>query len=364
MSYFIADIGLTQDAKFYMNRLDRALGILLLLRKGATVSATDLAAHFEVSIRTIYRDIAALGELGVPIYAEMGREGGFRLVEGYFLPPIMLSTNEAISLLLGLTLLRRLRVTPFPKEIETAEHKLLAALPDHLRNILTKAAQLIGFEALPADIFHGEPQTEATPLADSTAVQTQEGLMVGQFLRAIFEEKRIRLHYRSPYRRQTSQKWVTPIGLLWDRDWWYLVGRPVDDEATVRLWRADRVLAIEQRPGHALPHPDFDVNQLLGRTWLQKAMNEWREEAPVKLQITPEQAQLLQKDWYYRYAQFEELENGQVSMSFGEDNPQRVFELVRWLGPGAALIEPRAWQAQLRNELSAMLAMYPTKVDR
>ena len=68
-----------------MNRLDRALGILLVLRTGATVSAAELAQRFEVSPPTIYRDIEALGAIGVPVYAEMGRAGGFRLVEGYFL---------------------------------------------------------------------------------------------------------------------------------------------------------------------------------------------------------------------------------------------------------------------------------------
>ncbi len=99
-----------------MNRFDRALAILLLLRSGKTLSATDLARRFEVSTRTIYRDIETLSAVGVPVYAEMGRDGGFRLLPGYFLPPVMFSVGEAISLLLGLTLLRSLRATPFAAE--------------------------------------------------------------------------------------------------------------------------------------------------------------------------------------------------------------------------------------------------------
>ena len=80
-----------------MNRLDRALGILLWLRSRKTVSAAELAKQFEVSQRTIYRDIETLSELGIPVYAEMGRAGGFRLLEGYFLPPVMFSVGEAVS---------------------------------------------------------------------------------------------------------------------------------------------------------------------------------------------------------------------------------------------------------------------------
>src|SRR5262245_23815104 len=139
-----------------MNRLDRALGILLLLRSGKTLSAAELSRRFEVSTRTIYRDVEMLAAVGVPIYAEMGRDGGFRLAEGYFLPPGMVAVGEAVSLLLGLTLLRRLRARPFAAELETSGQKLLAAVPDQLRAALAHAQQIVGFERLPADIFHPE----------------------------------------------------------------------------------------------------------------------------------------------------------------------------------------------------------------
>src|ERR1044072_2329971 len=104
-----------------MNRFDRALGILLLLRSGESLSATELARRFEVSTRTIYRDVEALGMVGVPVYAERGRDGGFRLVEGYFLPPVMFTRAEAVSLLLAVTLLRNLRSRPFAADLELAE---------------------------------------------------------------------------------------------------------------------------------------------------------------------------------------------------------------------------------------------------
>ena len=93
-------------------RFDRILGVLLFPRSGHVVSATDLARRFAVSTRTIHRDLKTLEAVGVPVYAERGCEGGFRLVEGYFLPPLMFAPGEAIALLLGLTLLRRPRARP------------------------------------------------------------------------------------------------------------------------------------------------------------------------------------------------------------------------------------------------------------
>jgi predicted DNA-binding transcriptional regulator YafY len=343
-----------------MNRFDRILGILLFLRNGQSVSASDLARRFEVSPRTIYRDIETLSAIGVPVYAERGREGGFQLLEGYFLPPLMFSRGEAISLLLGLALLRSLQAAPFTAELEIAGQKLLAAIPDRLRAILAEADKIIGFEKLPGDIFH--PELSTPPSMPSTT-DPAESQTVNLFLQAILDRTLVRLRYRSPYATKTRDFTVEPLGLFWDRDHWYLVGRPADREETPRLWRADRV--VEIKPGRPLEtaRPEFDVRELLGRNWLKSAMEHWREPDPVKIRLTAAQAQRLQQDWYYRHARFEPLPGGQILLTFGEDNQAVVLELLRWLGPGAELVAPEAWREALREELKQMLAQYPLDIS-
>jgi predicted DNA-binding transcriptional regulator YafY len=337
-----------------MNRLDRALGILLLLRGGKTLSAAELSQRFEVSTRTIYRDVEMLAAVGVPIYAEMGRAGGFRLVEGYFLPPVMFSVGEAISLLLGLTLLRRLRARPFAAELETSEQKLLAAVPEQLRETLSHAQQIVGFERIPADIFHPERPDPGAPATDDR----REGAAVGVFLQAILDRTIVALDYRSPYSARTVHVVVTPCGLLWDRDRWYLAGRQANRGEETRLWRADRVLAITPQAPTGAPSPAFDVGTLLGHRWLRAAMEGWRATAPVTIRLTRQQAQRLQQDWYYRHAHFEELPEDQVLMTFGEGERAVVLELLRWLGPGAELVAPVEWRVALRTELAQMLDTY------
>lgn len=336
-----------------MNRIVRALGILLLLRGGKTLSATELSRRFEVSTRTIYRDVEILASIGVPIYAEMGRAGGFRLVEGYFLPPVMFSVGEAISLLLGLALLRRLRARPFAGELETSEQKLLAAMPDQLRSTLAHAQQIIGFEHLPADIFHRE-RSDLGPAIDSA----DEGAVVSAFMRAILDRHTVALEYRSPYASGDELLVAVPRGLLWDRDRWYLVGERDQHGEGIRTWRADRVLSITLANTPAKQRGTFDVGGLLDHNWLRPAMQRWREESPVVLRLTPTQATRLQQDWYYRHAHYEQATDGGVLMSFGEDDQAVVLELLRWLGPGAELVAPAAWRAALRAELLAMLATH------
>ncbi len=152
---------------------------------------------------------------------------------------------------------------------------------------------------------------------------------------------------------------MEPLGLLWDRDRWYLAGRPAERERPVRLWRADRIVQIKPRQPLVTVQHGFDVRELLGRNWLRSAIEHWRDQAPVKIRLSCAQAERLQQGWYYRHAHFGPITQDQVVMTFGEQNPTVVLELLRWLGPGAELLEPQAWRERVREELKQMLALYP-----
>ncbi len=335
-----------------MNRLDRVLSLLLLLQDGRPVSASVLARRFEISVRTVYRDLEALSGLGAAILPEMGRRGGFRLGPGYFLPPVSLDPEEAVSLLLGLALSRALRVLPFPSKTEMAEKKLLAVLPEETRGTLEKAARYIGFEKVPPDLLHperGDPRPGDLPEGE------EESRVVGRFLRAILSRSRLRISYRSPYREETEAlREIEPRGIVWDRDRWYLVGDVEVRAGEPRMWRADRVVEVRSGPGMKPTSGDFDVSSLLGRRWLGKAMERWREEHPVRIALPRTQADILRRDWYYGHALFEDGTDGQTVLTIGEGDYERVSSLLRWLGPGAELLEPAEWRSRLAEEFRRM----------
>jgi predicted DNA-binding transcriptional regulator YafY len=337
-----------------MKELDRILGILLLLQSQRRIPARQLAERFAVSTRTIYRDLQTMSLLGIPIYAERGRGGGVRLLEGYFLPPLMFSRSEAIALLLGIIMLRALRSVPFQQDVDTASEKLLAALPEHLRASLARFGQIAGVELPSDDIFHPEPDE-----VDFSENAQRDGVTVTRFLQALFDGETVRLAYQSPYREAERAIDAQPLGVFWDRGRWYLVGVAAERPHARRLWRADRVTAITSAgaPANAR-REDFDIGDLLGRAWLQSAMDVWRANAPVRLRVTAEQAQRLQRDWYYRFARYETGEDGAATMEFGEGEAELPLALVRWLGPGAELLSPEDWRGVLRAQLEAMLRQH------
>ncbi len=332
-----------------MNPLERVLAILLLLTRRRLFPASELAARFGVSVRTIYRDIDRLIALGIPVEATRGAEGGFRLSGDYLSPPIALNKVETTALLVALTLARGLQTTPLKGDLEAAEAKLLAALPKAAREMLARGPSIVGIERPPDDIFHGRRPAER-PDEHQSAVDA--------FLEGILTQRRVEMIHRNPYRPSERVHEIEPHGLLWDRDLWYLVGRSLE-AGEIRMWRADRVLSITVTGMAFRPLSGFDVRTLLGRQWLERAMRTWEnEKAASRIRMSAEAATKLRRDWYYRHAAYFENGDGRVVMSIPDTDPDTVLPLVRWLGAGAEILEPASLREQLRSELEAIRLVY------
>ncbi|TNJ54250.1 WYL domain-containing protein [Paenibacillus hemerocallicola] len=111
-----------------MKRTDRLMAILIALQQRPE-TAQSLADKFEVSRRTVLRDMQSLSEMGVPLYAMAGPKGGFRLMEGFQLPPLQLDSQEALTVLFALRAMTKLADTPFNQARWTVTDKLKAILP-------------------------------------------------------------------------------------------------------------------------------------------------------------------------------------------------------------------------------------------
>jgi len=213
-----------------MTRTDRLLGLLLALR-GGRQTAAQLAARFEVSRRTILRDLDALGQLGVPIVALPGPGGGFSLANGYWLPPLRFAPEEAGVLLLALRGLGDAPDAPFAAARRGAEEKLRAALqPD----LLAAAKRDLGAVAL-------VPPRPPAP-EHFSAVQA-----------AIKDGRWLRVEYHSLRRPATHH--LLPRSLRAQDGRWFCraVSLEAGEERTYRLDRLRAVDPIPAPPGAEAP---------------------------------------------------------------------------------------------------------------
>lgn len=331
-----------------MNTIERALAILLLLTRRRLLPATELARRFGVSVRTVYRDMDRLITLGVPVVAERGAGGGFRLSAEFLAPPIALNRVETTALLVALALMRGLRATPLVRDLDSAEAKLLAALPRSAREILANGIRFVGIERAPDDIFHGEPAAPET--SDQQAA-------VDAFLQGILTQRRVELKHRNTYRGSERLHEIEPFGLLWDRNLWYLVGRSLASGDT-RMWRADRVVSITVTGMGFRPTAGFDIRTLLNRQWLERAMRSWDQDGEGTLiRLSAEAAETLRRDWYYRHACFSP-DGDTVVMTIPDNDAETVLPLVRWLGRKAEILAPEQLRDSLKDELDAIRSIY------
>ncbi|GFN34059.1 helix-turn-helix transcriptional regulator [Paenibacillus xylaniclasticus] len=202
-----------------MKRSDRLMAILMALQQRQE-TAQSLADKLEVSRRTVLRDMQSLSEIGVPIYAISGPTGGYRLVEGYKLPPLQLDAQEALAVLFALRATTKLADSPFNRARWTALDKLRAAMPPRTLN-------------------------EIEPLLQQVELEVPERKASAPYLTALIEHTAsgawISAQYRSERRR--SELLLRPQRVYTAHGFWYCEAYSAEHDE-VRTFRVDRFESV------------------------------------------------------------------------------------------------------------------------
>ena len=207
-----------------MNRIDRISAILIHLQSRRVVRAADLAERFGTSLRTIYRDIRTLEESGVPIESEAGI--GYSLMQGYRLPPVVFSREEAGSLLLSEKLMSQLSDHQAGDQHRSAMFKIRAVLQNADKEFLELMDERVWVR-----------KTRYLP-------ESPQAGFLGLITDALVARKCLRLRYFSNHRYENTERTVEPIGLWFMAGKWHLTAfcRLRED---VRQFRIDRILMLE-----------------------------------------------------------------------------------------------------------------------
>jgi len=221
-----------------MNRVDRLLAMIVFLQGRRVTRAEDMAAHFEVSARTVYRDLAALCEASVPVVGEPGV--GYNLMKGYHLPPVMFTQEEAGALFVAGELAERLTDPSVQGPVQEALQKIRAILPRTGQEFVNRLEPRMGVSG------HQQDGSKA---------------WLGRLHTAVAGHHVVRIHYQDGHGELTERN-VEPAGLLFYSGRWHLVGwcRLRQDQ---RDFRTDRIEKLDVLGERFEPRSEFRADDYL-----------------------------------------------------------------------------------------------------
>lgn len=310
-----------------MNRVDRLFAILLKLQNQHRLRAQDLADAFAVSKRTIYRDLNALNEMGVPIISLPGE--GFELMDTFFLPPVLFTSDEAGALFLGARMLHRQASGYLPGSIDGALEKLWAILPEGSRHHVQALSDIIEF-GLPADQFD----------LDNPKLLTLQ--------RAITERRVVFMRYHSYGSDTVTERDVEPLRLYFFGNHWLLIGycRLREAERVFRLERIDDLkLLFETFPPREIQLPDRPRIDVVVR--FEHNVVRW----------------VYERQFEFSLHSIEETPDGVIMRYRVPDD--KVTPIKSWIlswGAGATLLEPQSLAQEIAAEARRLLNNYPVMV--
>ncbi|MFD5423463.1 helix-turn-helix transcriptional regulator [Streptomyces sp. NPDC127069] len=322
-------------------RADRLLSLLLLLQSRGRMTAPELAAELEVSVRTVYRDVEALGASGVPVCVDRGPAGGYRLMDGYRTRLTGLTDAEAGSLFLA--------GAPGPARdlglgavVATARLKLEAALP----------AALADRARLVQDRFHLDAPAwfrDADPVPH-----------LAEVARAVWEQRTLRAEYRR-WSGELRLRELHPLGLVLKGGIWYLVAGVASMAGSPRTYRVSRLLAVAETGGTFERPAGFD----LAAHWEESSrrLEASLHQETALLRISPRAQRLLPMQFGAPGARALEGAGApdaegwvEVELSV-ESRAVAVGDLLR-LGPEAEVLGPPELRAAVAEAVGVLAARY------
>jgi predicted DNA-binding transcriptional regulator YafY len=305
-------------------RATRLVSLLLLLQMRGQLTAQELASHFEVSIRTIHRDVEALAAAGVPVEAVRGPAGGYRLAGGYRTKLTGLTAAEADALF----------VAPAPAAelglggvLANARLKVLAALPAELQERASRAERYFHLDT--RRWFRAEDTVPHLPTIAS----------------ATWHERRLSARYREG--RRVVRRTLEPLGLVLKGGAWYLVAHR---SAGMRVYRVSRFVSVRIRDEGFERPEDFD----LGAFW-----TEWSQtfEASLpRVEVTLRASELALRHLP------RDLQRGDGVYTVGFENLEEAFRELLKFGPDAEVLDPPELRARIAETAKEVADLYARRV--
>ena len=298
-----------------MNLIDRLFAILLVLQKRDVVRAEDLAARFEISKRTVYRDVAALSEMGVPVVSLPGE--GYGLMAGYFLPPLLFTPDEAAALVLGAQWLAQQATGRLPTTTVSALAKLTHVLPKPTLHEVERLTAILRFYA-----------TSSTFDLDDPLLAALQASISGR--------QAVHITYHSLRGNEVTTRVIEPHLLTFGNGAWYV-------EGYCRLRQGHRSFRLSR----------IEAYKVLRETFADRADTQTaREKITVVVRFAPAVQRWVQERQHYAFVR--EVDEQTI---YAVDELQEIQSWLLGWGAQAEVISPPALRADLAAEARKLWEM-------
>lgn len=306
-----------------MNRIDRLTAILIQLQSQRVVKAQDIAERFEISLRTVYRDIRTLEEGGIPIIGEAGL--GYSIMDGYRLPPVMFTKEEATAFLTAEKLIEKLTDTSIEESYKSAMYKIKAVLrmteKDYLENMDARI-EVLHNPRLP------KPQNLPNP--------------IHSILKSISEKNVLTILYFSNNKQEKTERNIEPVGIFFAGNRWHVIAF-CHLRNDYRDFRIDRIIEITPSGKQFIKeHPSL-------KTYLKQLSKEQELETVVmrvEKNIIPHFGEQL---YYNGYVSQRETGDNHVEMTFLSWSLNGFARWYMMFGDHADIVSPDSLKEIIRK---------------
>jgi len=308
-----------------MNRLDRITAILIQLQSKKIVKAQEIADRFKISLRTVYRDVKSLEEAGVPILGETGI--GYSIMDGYRLPPVMFTREEAMAFLTAEKLVEKFTDTSTMNSHQSAMYKVRAVLRSSEKDMLENIDDHIA-------VLRKNGPFQMEPVNNTLQI----------ILKSISEKKIVHIHYSAFGAKEKTVRNIEPVGIFYSTGYWHTIAF-CQLRNGYRDFRTDRIHHIKTTD------QSFDATHPSLKTYLEQ-LAEKQQLEEVVINVKKDVARYLNESKYYY---------GFVSEKPAQDNIQMTFLtpsfdlFIRWylmFADAAEIIQPRSLYNLLKEHIA------------
>jgi predicted DNA-binding transcriptional regulator YafY len=313
------------------NPATRLITLIMLLQSQPNCKASELADRLGVSVRTLHRYIGMLDEMGIPVYSERGPHGGFSLVRGYKMPPLVFTPQEAVALSLGTGLVNEIWGSLYQEASSAAQAKLENVLPDEQRREIAWARRALVATGLRRPNLEG-----AAPLLEKLRL-------------AVRQHQRVHMSYQGADQDVPLERQVDVYALAHRSGWWYAVGY-CHLRGALRSFRVDRIIELEIMENRFDIPGDFNIHIYL------RDQFKFENQLNVRLRFLPQYVYLARYTPSI-WTDSREDADGSLCVTFQAQDLFWAASLVMSFGPAVVVLEPPELRKLLLEWAGAMIEM-------